>query len=151
MLLVTSGAIALAAERLSADPRGPSTAPTSAVGVTDEIASYMVPVVAQLEASRPAINLPLDPFEGRQQINAGMFPVASAGGAPTVSAAGRPGRQLTAILIADDRQVAVIDGVVVNVGDVLPDGARVASIRADRVSLLEKNGQFRVITMLGRR
>lgn len=148
---MTSGAIALAAERLSADPRGPSTAPANATSASDDIAGFMAPVVAPLESSRPTIHLPLDPFEGRQRIDPSMFPVASGTDAPTVSPTERPGRQLTAILIADDRPVAVIDGAVVNVGDVLPDGARVASIRADRVSLLEKNGQWRVITMLGRR
>jgi aminoglycoside phosphotransferase (APT) family kinase protein len=54
---------------------------------------------------------------------------------------------LTAILIADDRPVAVIDGSVVKVGDTLPDGARITAIRSDRVAVMERNGQHRVLTI----
>jgi hypothetical protein len=54
--------------------------------------------------------------------------------------------------VADDKPVAVIDGALVNVGDVLPDGGRIASIRGDRVAISERNGQMRVLTIAsGRR
>jgi len=74
-----------------------------------------------------------------------VISVASPRGTPTVSS-GRT-RQLTAILVADNRPVAVIDDEVVSVGDVLRDGARVSRIQADRVFLVEKNGKWRTLTL----
>lgn len=71
--------------------------------------------------------------------------VASPGGSPTVSS-GR-GRQLTAILVADNRPVAVIDDEVVSVGDLLRDGARVARIQSERVFVVEKSGKWRTLTL----
>lgn len=148
MLLLIAGAIALTAERLSANPRGPAAAPVGDADALGDIGGFMEPVIALLEASPSDIQLRMDPFDARPRFDPAAFPVASGLRAPTVNASGRPGRQLTAILIADDRPpVAVIDGAVVNAGDVLPDGAEVASIRTDRVSLREKNGQWRVITI----
>ena len=142
-MLLSAGAVALAANRLAADPRGPVASATPAPA--DDISAYLAPVMARLESSRPVVQLHSDPFDGGQTYVPDAIPVASGSDAPTVSASARPGRQLTAILIADDRPVAVIDGAVYNLGDVLPDGARVATIRADRVSLLEANGQWRVL------
>jgi hypothetical protein len=43
--------------------------------------------------------------------------------------------------------VAVVDEVVVNIGDQLADGARVVGIQSDRVEIVEKNGQRRVLTL----
>lgn len=71
--------------------------------------------------------------------------VASPSGTPTVSS-GRT-RQLTAILVADNRPVAVIDDEVVSVGDLLRDGARVARIQSERVFVVEKNGTWRTLTL----
>jgi len=93
---------------------------------------------------RPGARLDRDPLESALEIV--QSGVASDSPAPTVNVA-RPGQQLTAILIADDTPVAVIDGEVVNLGDVLPNGARVAAIRQDRVTLIEKGGRTRVLTL----
>jgi hypothetical protein len=57
---------------------------------------------------------------------------------------------LTAILIADDRRVAVIDDATVSVGDVLSDGSRVSSIQPNRVFVVEKNGRWRTLTLANR-
>ena len=73
--------------------------------------------------------------------------VASPSGNPTVSSSGARTRQLTAILVADNRPVAVIDDEVVSVGDVLRDGARVARIQSERVFLVEKSGKWRTLTL----
>jgi hypothetical protein len=54
---------------------------------------------------------------------------------------------LTAILISDQRRVAVIDEATVGVGDVLRDGARISAIQADRVWVVQKNGQWRMLTL----
>jgi Flp pilus assembly protein CpaB len=73
--------------------------------------------------------------------------VAPRAGVSTVNSAVRRGRSLTAILISDQRSVAVIDEAVVGVGDRLPDGARVDAIQSDRVVVVERNGQRRVLTL----
>lgn len=72
--------------------------------------------------------------------------VAPTGDSPTVRAAAA-GRQLTAVLIADERRVAVIDDAVVSVGDVLRDGSRVSAIQPDGVWIIEKNGKWRLLTL----
>jgi hypothetical protein len=84
-----------------------------------------------------------EPFGNRRGEPA--ISVASPGGTPTVSS-GRA-RQLTAILVADNRPVAVIDDEVVSVGDLLRDGTRVARIQSERVFLVEKNGKWRTLTL----
>jgi len=140
-LLLAGTVVALAAERLAAGARAPLIGGASIAALGD-IGGYMTP--AQSDAEPPVAAAPLhaDPFVTGAR---GGFPVAQEPRGPTVSA--RAGRQLTAILIADDKPVAVIDGALVNVGDVLPDGGRVASIRGDRVAISERNGQMRVLTI----
>ncbi len=110
-----------------------------------DIGDFLSPVTGDLGQQGSDVKLARDPFE--TTASGGAAGVASAAPVPTVNASRRPARQLTAILIADDIPVAVIDGEVVSVGDVLPDGARIASIREDRVSLLERGGQWRVLTL----
>ena len=95
-------------------------------------------------ATSPMVVIPqAEPFGGSERLPS--ISVASPSGAPTVSS-GRT-RQLTAILVADNRPVAVIDDEVVSVGDVLRDGARVARIQTERVFLVEKNGKWRTLTL----
>ena len=78
--------------------------------------------------------------------------VASSNQAPTVRASsGTPrGRVLSAILVADDRRVAVIDDEVVGTGDVLPDGARVSAIQPNRVFLVDSQGRWQTLTLTSR-
>ena len=57
---------------------------------------------------------------------------------------------MTAILIADERRVAVIDEATFKVGDVLRDGARVSAIQADRVWVVEKDGRWQMLTLTAR-
>ena len=85
-----------------------------------------------------------EPFGGSDA----AISVASQSGSPTVPtvSSGRT-RQLTAILVADNRPVAVIDDEVVSIGDVLRDGARVARIESERVFVVEKNGKWRTLTL----
>lgn len=71
--------------------------------------------------------------------------VASALNAPTVRTTA--GGRLTAVLIAGDRRVAVIDDRAVSVGDVLPDGSRISAIQPDGVWLVEKNGRWRQLPL----
>lgn len=139
-------AVALTAERLSARARAPMSAAAGLAALGD-IGGFVTPLEGAVQAQGGTSELRFDPFS---ESASRRIPVAPGQRTPTVSARG--GRQLTAILIADDRPIAVIDGALVNVGDVLPDGGRVAAIRADRVAISEKNGQMRVIMIpTGRR
>lgn len=98
-------------------------------------------------------SIAVDPFDGRSG-GAAETTVASGSAIPTVPPAptARPqgGRQLTAILIADERRVAVIDESSVTVGDVLRDGARVSAIQPDRVWVVEKDGRWQMLTLTTR-
>jgi hypothetical protein len=78
--------------------------------------------------------------------------VASMTETPTVRASsGTPrGRVLSAILVADDRRVAVIDDEVVGTGDVLPDGARVSAIQPNKVFLVDNQGRWQTLTLTNR-
>jgi hypothetical protein len=89
-----------------------------------------------------------DPF-GRSGAVAPEPSVASGASTPTLSSSAG-NHALTAILISDERRVAVIDEATVRVGDVLRDGARVSAIQADRVWVVEKNGQWRMLTLSNR-
>ncbi|HET9454876.1 MAG TPA: hypothetical protein VFO66_11385 [Gemmatimonadaceae bacterium] len=136
--------VALAAERLAADARAPIVGGASLAALGD-IGGFVTPLPGDVQVQGSASDLRVDPLGP----SAARIPVARGQGSPTVNA--RVGRQLTAILIADDRPIAVIDGALVNVGDVLPDGGRVAAIRSDRVAISERNGQMRILTISGRR
>ena len=57
---------------------------------------------------------------------------------------------LTAILVSDDRRVAVIDDAAVSVGDVLPDGARVSAIQPSKVFVVDNKGRFHTLTLTNR-
>lgn len=144
--MLAGSAVALAGERLAASARTPLGAGAGLAALGD-VAGFVTPGPVAPEEPLATGELRLDPF-GDLPASA-RIPVAPGGRAPTVNA--RVGRQLTAILIADDRPVAVINGVLVSVGDVLPDGGRVAAIRADRVAISERNGQMRVLTISGGR
>lgn len=131
--------IALAAERLSATPAGPAARTVASV----DLGEFATPLAGTLPPSAAPLTLRADPLE-----SAGPeFVVAPGDDSPSVNLSPARERQLTAILIADDRPVAVIDGSVVQVGDTLPDGARVSAIRSDRVALIERGGRWRVIPM----
>ena len=136
-LLAAAVSLALVAERLSADPAGPVRRAESPV----DLGEFALPLATTATRVPAPLALRVDPLESSHE-----FVVAPGDAAPTVSASRRE-RQLTAILIADDRQVAVIDGSVVNVGDTLPDGARITAIRSDRVSIIERGGRMRAITL----
>lgn len=115
--------------------------PTSsrANAVTDDISRYSTPLVADTLVRaldpRPAS----DPFGN-------VRPMVSVPSAGTTTPAPR-GPQLTAILIAEDGSVAVIDDEAVSVGGRIKTGERVASIQADRVWVVKPNGQWRMLTL----
>lgn len=136
--------IALAADRVArAGMR--ADAPRRFVGV-GEMAPYASPVTGDTLTRQVPITLATDPFEGRPAVE-GQSAVAPGGTRPTVPSALPQGRQLTAILVADERRVAVIDDEAVTVGATLVDGARVAAILPDRVWVVEKSGRRYMLTL----
>lgn len=151
-ILVASASVALAAERLTAAPQRPVSvigAPSASLGDVSSFVSRVGP-----EAMLPKFQMPIrvDPFDRYGRSSSYQSAVASEAGIPTVrlSSAATGGRRLTAILVADERRVAVIDEATVSVGDVLRDGARVSAIQPDRVFLVEKNGRWRTLTLTNR-
>jgi len=147
-LLLAAAAIALAADRLSAASEpGPVGAPSA----SPEVAPFVAPLTGDSALPNFRQIVAVDPFDRRAGRESA---VASGASTPTVPSAPttRPhrGRQLTAILIADERRVAVIDEATFKVGDVLRDGARVSAIQADRVWVVEKDGRWQMLTLTSR-
>jgi hypothetical protein len=130
--------IALVADRVSRPGRAKPGA-----GIGADISGYVTPSLVDTTRSRFQVPPGVDPFDNRR--SAPDLGVASATPAPTVPSSSRR-NGLTAILIADERRVAVIDDSTVAVGDVLRDGSRVSSIEADRV-FVEKSGRLRMLTL----
>lgn len=148
-LLLASAAIALAASRLSA---APERRPAGAISASPEVSPFVAPVAAAPAIPSFGHTVAVDPFDpdAGEPRQAG---VASGEPTPTVRTASEtsaPGRRLTAILIADERRVAVIDEASVAVGDVLRDGSRVSAIQQDRVWVVEKSGRWQVLTLTTR-
>jgi hypothetical protein len=135
--LALAATVALAVDRYSAG-LAPSGRNVAALG---DVAEFLGTSHAAT-VSRREVTLRVDPFAGE-----GANSVASPRNASTVSGGAGSTRQLTAILVASDRPVAVIDDEVVGVGDLLRDGARVSRIQSDRVFLIEKTGKWRTLTL----
>lgn len=148
-LLLASAAIALAASRLSA---ASERRPAGGISASPEISPFIAPAGAAPAVPTFSQTVAVDPFDpdAGKPAQAG---VASGEPTPTVrSASGTLSseRRLTAILIADERRVAVIDETTVSVGDVLRDGSQVSAIQPDRVWVVEKNGRWQVLTLTTR-
>jgi hypothetical protein len=106
-----------------------------------DITAFVTPMRSDWTQPSSAMNIGIDPFPGRSD-----EPGLPQSGGPAVA---RPAgaRRLTAILVADDRRVAVIDDAAVSVGDLLRDGARVSAIQPDRVWVVDRRGQWRMLTL----
>ena len=139
-LLLTAAAVALTAERISAAPAGPAARRIPSVA---DLGAFVAAAAQESLTRESDVVAQVEPFGSRDADPS--ISVASQSGSPTVSS-GRA-RQLTAILVADNRPVAVIDDEVVSIGDVLRDGARVARIQSERVFVVEKNGKWRTLTL----
>jgi hypothetical protein len=144
-ILAAAATLALAADRLAADRR-PGARPASGGADVQEIGSFATPLGVEPVLPRFVENLHYDPLEDRAVRPATGSPIASPRGNPTVSGSAGA-RRLTAILVADDKPVAVVDDQVVAVGASLKDGARISAIRDNKVFLVEKDGKWRVLTL----
>jgi len=146
-----SASVALAAERLTSVPRRAPSAGVAGSASFGDISSFVSRVGHDSMMPKFQIPVRVDPFN-RFRGSSDQSAVASEAGVPTLpsSSAAAGGRRLTAILVADERRVAVIDDMAVGVGDVLRDGARVSAIQPDRVFVVEKNGRWRTLTLTNR-
>ena len=141
-MLVTAALLALAAELLSGGYTAAASArPVEGVG---DVAEFLREAGQLPQVSRPEVTLRVDPFGG-SPADPRPNSVASRGNTSTVSSGAT--RHLTAILVANNRPVAVIDNDVVGVGDTLRGGARISRIQSDRVFLIEKDGKWRTLTL----
>lgn len=147
-ILVASASVALAAERLAASPARPQGSAASEIGTLD-LGSFVSRGGSDSVLPGFHASLTVDPFDSRPQA-AFQSGVASIAASSTVPSSLAAGRRLTAILVADERRVAVIDDATVSVGDVLPDGARVSAIQPDRVWVVEKNGRWQMLSLTNR-
>jgi hypothetical protein len=142
-ILVGSASLALVAERI-AIPGKTATQGGLDVGGLAGIEQYVSRVPSDSVPLTSYASISLDPFDS----HAAFIPrlsVASRRPTPTVPSS-RADR-LSAILVADNRRIAVIDDATVTVGDVLGDGTRVSSIQPDRVWLVERTGRWRMLTL----
>ena len=146
--LALAAVVALAADRYSIGPAGSALSARTAEGLGDA-AAFFGAISPSAQASRQDVPLRLDPFRTGAASDEGSS-VASSRNSSTVSSSA-DARRLTAILVANDKPVAVVNDEVVGVGDVLRDGARVSRIQSDRVFLIEKNGKWRTLTLAGGR
>ena len=144
-IFALAAAIGVAAERLTSPPPGPGIPSRDPLGA--DISSYVAPL--GFDSLVPPFRIPVraDPFDRRA---ADIPAVASGRTPPTVRTSAGRSRVLTAILVSDDRQVAVIDDEVVRVGDVLPDGARVSAIQPNKVFVVDSKGRWQTLTLTNR-
>ena len=143
-------AIAVAAERLTREPRGPNAGAAGAAGLTGtDISGFVAPL--GFDSMVPPFRMPvrIDPLESGTRSN--ELAVAYPTGPRTVRTSSESGGHvLTAILVSDDRRVAVIDEAAVSVGDVLSDGARVSAIQPSKVFVVDSKGRFHTLTLTNR-
>ena len=136
----------MAAERLTATPAAPALPLRDPLGA--DISALVSP--PDFDSLIPPFRLPVsgDPF-GRRAATGD--PAVASGRAPsTVRTSASGAHVLTAILVADNRRVAVIDDEVVRVGDVLPDGARVSAIQPNQVFVVDSKGRWQTLTLTNR-
>jgi hypothetical protein len=145
-MLLIAAVLALAADRYA---RGDSRAPSvrNAVSAQD-LARFVTPFHYEPIASRSMVAVGVDPFGGAASFS--ELPVDS-GDLDRPGASPRARTRLTAILVADNSRVAVIDDATVSVGDILRDGSRVSAIQHDRVWLVDRNGQWRMLSLISSR
>jgi hypothetical protein len=146
-ILVVAAVVALAAERLAGEP-APSV--PLARAANEDIGGFVTPVGYEGMLPSSGMAVGIDPFGGQSRESQAEYSVVETdpsgvvGAGPARTAAGR---RLTAILVADNRRVAVIDDATVGVGDLLRDGSRVSAIQADRVWVVNRSGQWQMLSL----
>ena len=146
-LLALALLVALAANKLTAAPQIAAAGRSASGAAWGDISGFVAPV--PFDSMVPPFRMPvrLDPFDAR----VGETGVASLASGPAVRSSSDPsGSRLTAILVADERRVAVIDDAAVGVGDVLPDGGRVTAIQPNRVFVVDTKGRWQTLTLTNR-
>lgn len=141
-ILLVAAVVALAADRYArADSRA---ALAKGAANAEDLSRFVMPFASETIAPRSGVSVGADPF-GAASIP--ELPLDSPGIDRPPPVAPRSRSRLTAILVADNSRVAVIDDATVSVGDFLRDGSRVSSIQHDRVWLVDRNGQWRMLSL----
>lgn len=107
-----------------------------------ELERYLTPVDVDREirvAVPERVAIDGNPFGGPPAAE----PAATAPRPAQPAARPAPRWALTAIMIADDRRVAIVNDRLVRVGDRLDDGARVEAVERDHVVLITPGGERR--------
>lgn len=110
----------------------------------DSLSRYLTPMADSLAASRDTVNAAAfegDPFEPPAPVHVAPAPRSAVAPAPA------PDWVLSAIFITASRRAAVVNDVLVNIGDRLPGGARVSAIERDHVVIIEPSGTQRRLTL----
>lgn len=140
IILLAAAVVAAAANRAAG--RDATVSVTPGASAFGDIAQFIGGPVADSAVRSFPLDMARDPLIGDADVNS---TVASGSNAPTVSPTAE--RKLTAVLIADERRVAVIDDAAVSVGDVLRDGSRVSAIQPNGVWLIDRSGRWRMLTL----
>jgi hypothetical protein len=143
-ILVVAALVALAAERLAGEP---AQSVPLARAANEDIGGFVTPVRSEGMVPSTGMAVGIDPFGGQSRESQAEYSVVETGPSGAGPARVAAGRRLTAILVADNRRVAVIDDATVGVGDLLRDGSRVSAIQVDRVWVVNRAGQWQMLSL----
>jgi hypothetical protein len=141
-ILLIALVLAMTAEQIAGAPANANRR-ASTDDVSDDIGRFSRAVVVDVPTRAVGPSAASDPFSGDA-------PQPEPGVEQASTPIAQPAARLTAVLIADDGSVAVIDDEAVSVGATLKTGERVARILEDRVWIVKPNGQWRALTLPGR-
>ncbi len=130
--------LVLASSVLVPEPPRRMALPTA--GELVELERYLTPtaVDADVRAAVPQrVEIDGNPFRGPEPVRA---PAASG---PRPAAEAAPRWTVTAILVAGERRIAIVNDRMVRAGDRLEDGARVEAVERDHVVLITPGGERR--------
>lgn len=111
----------------------------------DSLSRYLTPIGDSLASSRDSVSALAfegDPFEPPAPVRVAPEPRPA-----VVAQAPSPNWALSAIFITANRRAAVVNDILVNIGDRLPGGARVSAIERDHVLIVEPSGTERRLTL----
>lgn len=135
------------AARSALKPKSGAPAVTAGLPTADEFDS-----LAKYLTARPASGVP--ELTSASRVQPDLYdPFASPDFVPVEAPVSGPVPQVrdryvvTAILISQDRRVAVVDDALVRVGSVLPGGVRVTAIESDHVEIVGPTGTRRMLTI----
>jgi hypothetical protein len=127
-------------------PRGaPSVTPAPQL---TQLLAYAVPMPDTFAIAGPVNDtflMPRDPFVGEHV--APIRAATAAAGVPRHPGVDGPRWIVTAIMITDTRRAAVINDVLIYVGDSVPGGGKLTAVERDRVVVTDPKGTSHTVTV----